>query len=74
MIKRGFALFLALICMMFCFISASAEESTAEEEEAPPSTSDVLVLKNINTGTNVEVDCAPGGEYRATGVAAIIVN
>lgn len=71
MIKRGFALFLAILCIACCFISAGAAE---EEEAAPPSTTSVLVLKNINTGLNVEVDAAKSVNYRATGVAAKLVT
>ncbi|MBE6678226.1 MAG: D-alanyl-D-alanine carboxypeptidase [Ruminococcaceae bacterium] len=69
MIKRGFALFSALLCLFCFFINASAEE-----EATAPSTTSVMVLKNINTGINVEVDAADSVTYRATGVAAKLVT
>ncbi len=70
MIKRGFALFLAALCIFCFFINASAKEG----ETAPPSTSSVMVLKNINTGINVDVDAVSNTTYRATGVAAKLVT
>ncbi len=70
MIKKGLALLLALICTLSLLITASAEEA----ESDVPVTEDVLVIKNLNTGINVNVAAASGKTYQATGVGAKLMT
>lgn len=69
--KRIFAVIMALVCLLINITVVYGEEEPVAE---PPSTENVLVVKNINTGINVNVAAAKGGSYAATGVGAKLMT
>ncbi|MBQ3081210.1 MAG: D-alanyl-D-alanine carboxypeptidase [Clostridia bacterium] len=71
MIKRITAFVLALLTVAFLSVNAFAEESVAEEEE--PVTENILVIKNLNSGNNLNIKSAPSRSFQA-GVAARLMT
>ena len=82
MYRKIVALLLALLALCFplCVFAEGAEENTTEDvsadTEAPeeePSTGNVMVIKNLNTGNNLPLKSAKSRVYQ-TGVAARLMT
>lgn len=70
MIKKIFAVFMAVLCLCGSFLGAFA----ADEGTPQPTTSNVLVIKNLNTGIYVDAPTGKSTSYSATGVGAKLMT
>ncbi len=71
MFKRLAAFTLALLVLLFTGITVFADESADTEPE--PETENILVIKNLNSGNNLNIKSAPSRTFQA-GVAARLMT
>lgn len=71
MLKRFMALLLVMLVLLFTGITVFADESTDTEPE--PETENILVIKNLNSGNNLNIKSAPSRTFQA-GVAARLMT
>jgi len=72
MLKKLTALFLALFTMLATGVTAFAEES-ADKAEEEPATENILVIKNLNSGNNLNIKSGTSRSFQA-GVAARLMT
>ncbi len=72
MLKKSLALLLALLASLF-LVSAAFADETSTEPEPDPTTGNVLVIKNLDTGDNLKFESGSSRSFQA-GVCARLMT
>ncbi len=72
MLKKSLALLLALLASLLLATAAFADDTSAEEE-ADPTTGNVLVIKNLDTGDNLKFESGDSRSFQA-GICARLMT